>query len=329
MRVYVTGGSGFIGTNVVQAMLDDGHEVRSTDLAAPVCRAHEAVFERVDLLDAEALAASVTAFRPQWVVHLGARTDLDGKTVGDYAANTDGVRNLIAAIAAAGTVERTVYVSTKLVCRNDHAPASFEEYCPDTVYGESKVLGERIVHEADPPGVWCLTRPTGIWGPWFHVPYRGFFEMVLAGRYVHPGGTDAPKSFGYVGNVVHQIRTLLTAPADGVHRRTFYLADYTPTVIRDWADAISLQARGRRVRRVPGVVMAAAARIGDVLKCLGWRNPPMTSFRLRNMKADTSRIPLENMKSLTGEPLPYTMEQGVAETLAWLKPGKGPGGLRA
>jgi hypothetical protein len=44
----------------------------------------------------------------------------------------------------------------------------------------------------------------------------------------------------------------------------------------------------------------------------------MTSFRLENMKMDTTGLPLDNIKEITGN-LPYTMENGVAETIGWLK----------
>ncbi len=54
------------------------------------------------------------------------------------------------------------------------------------------------------------------------------------------------------------------------------------------------------------------------MKLAGFTEPPLTSFRLRNMWADTTGIPLDATRLLTG-PLPYTMEQGVRETIAWLR----------
>ncbi len=317
-RVLVTGGSGFIGTNVVESFLRAGRDVRSLDLQPPQNPDHRGVFRQVDLLDANALAQEMASFAPEDVVHLAARTDLRGADLSDYRANTDGVRNLIDALTGAD-VRRCLFISTKLVCRNDYAPKSFEDYCPDTIYGRSKMLFEQIVKSSDSLACeWLLARPTGIWGPWFSVPYRGFFEMVARGRYFHPGGTDAPKSFGYVGNVVYQIEALLAAARRQVHGKTFYLSDYEPTVIRRWAELISQATRRRGVRTIPGPVLRVAALAGDVLQSLGWKNPPLTSFRLRNMRADTSHIPLDNLRAVVG-PLPYTLKDGVAETLAWMR----------
>ena len=69
---------------------------------------------------------------------------------------------------------------------------------------------------------------------------------------------------------------------------------------------------------MPGAAAWLLAKLGDGLKACGLRNPPLTSFRLRNMKADTSRIPLDNIRAITG-PLPFDVEQGVEETLAWMR----------
>jgi nucleoside-diphosphate-sugar epimerase len=317
-RILVTGGSGFIGTNVVEALLRGGAEVLSIDVQPPRNQTHQGLFRPVNSLDVEALKSAVARFGPEQVVHLAARTDLTGKDVEDYRANTDGTRNLIEAISAGG-VQRCVFVSTKLVCRNDYAPRSFEEYCPDTVYGQSKVMSEKIVKESTKLSCpWCIARPTGIWGPWFGEPYRDFFLLIARGRYFHPGGTDTPKCFGYVGNVVYQIEKLLSASAQRVHGRTFYLSDYEPVILRDWADTISRQVRGRGVWTIPAGVVRLAALVGDALKACGMKNPPMTSFRLRNMRADTTGIPLDNLRELVG-PLPYSLEDGVRETLVWLR----------
>jgi nucleoside-diphosphate-sugar epimerase len=272
----------------------------------------------VDLLDAEALRQAFAEFQPVHVIHLAARTDLEGVGVEAYTANTTGVENLLAALGAAPSVRRCVFTSTKLVCPNDHAVSSFDDYCPETDYGRSKAASEKIVKQSPPACEWCVVRPTGIWGPWFGVPYRGFFQMVARGRYIHPNGTDAPKSFGYVGNVVFQIEALLAAPREKIHEQTFYLSDYEPYTVADWADTISRTLRGRPVRRMPHAAAWLLAKFGDLLKACGLENPPLTSFRLRNMQADTSRIPLDTLRTITG-PLPFDMETGVEQTLDWMR----------
>ncbi len=318
-KVLVTGGSGFIGTNLVQSLLDAGDKVLSVDVKEPQNPKHADNFKKVDILDMGLLVGVVKEFEPEHVIHLAARTDLDGKSLDDYRVNTTGVSNLVVAISRQPSIKRCIFASTKLVCKNGYHPKLDEDYCPDTMYGQSKVATEQIIRTNSSLNCqWCIVRPGSIWGPWFDIPYKGFFLAVTCGLYFHPGKMDPPKSFGYVGNIVYQIEKLLMAPTEAFHGRTFYLSDYEQYTIKTWADMISKKTRGKNVCTIPECVVKIAARAGDLLKKLGYRNPPMTSFRLKNMRMDTTGIPLESIRHIAG-PLPYSIEQGVEDTIEWLK----------
>lgn len=97
MRILVTGGSGFIGTNLVELFASRGDEVLNLDIAAPRNSAHHSFWQSGDLLDGAGLRSLVLDFDPEVIFHMGVRTDLDGWSVDDYGANTVGVENLIAA----------------------------------------------------------------------------------------------------------------------------------------------------------------------------------------------------------------------------------------
>lgn len=84
----------------------------------------------------EELRQVVSDIRPTHVVHLAARTDLDGREVSDYAANTKGVSNLLTVLAEAREpVERAVIASSRMVCRIGYQPRFEEDYCPTTEQG--------------------------------------------------------------------------------------------------------------------------------------------------------------------------------------------------
>jgi GlcNAc-P-P-Und epimerase len=316
-RVFVTGGSGFIGTNLIDSFLADGWEVLSFDREPVRDSRHSAFLRRGNLGDADALAALLRDFRPAYVVHLAARTDLDGKTLADYDANITGVRNMIAAIRAAGTVERVVFASSRYVHRTEVFPAREDEYSPFTAYGESKVETERIVRSGALDVPWALVRPTSIWGPWFRVPYRMFFDTVRKGVYVHPRGRRISKSYGYVGNVVHQIRQFLAVDAAKVNRRTLYVSDDRNMDVLEFAQIIQRAWGARPIRQVPLALMKSLALAGDALKALGMSNPPLTSFRLSNLLT-----PMNYDMSATiavAGPSPFSLEQGVQRTVEWIR----------
>jgi GlcNAc-P-P-Und epimerase len=315
-RIVVTGGSGFIGTNLVEHLAHRGDTVTNLDMAPPRNREQRQHWVQVDVRDRVALAEAVDRAGADVVVHLAARTDLAGTALDDYRSNTDGVANLVAA-ARSGQARRVVFGSSQLVCTPGHVPAHDLDFSPPNPYGRSKVVGEEIVRaEAGDAFEWVIARPTSIWGPWFGELYSAFFRTVQAGRYLHPRGVRIRKAFGYVGNAVHQLTCLVEAPVDEVHGRVFYVSDHEPYPIHEWAAMIADALGARKVREVPVGVLRVAARAGDLLQRLGVQQPPLTSYRLRNMLTETV-FDMEPLRRLCG-PLPWDLEEATRATARWL-----------
>jgi nucleoside-diphosphate-sugar epimerase len=318
MRVLVTGASGFIGAHVAARLAADGHDVIAVDRSEPERKLDQIAYFSVDLLDSDRLMTVFADARPQALVHLAARTDLDGTSVDDYAANTQGVRNVLAAVRATPSLRRAVYTSTQLVCRVGYAPRSDTDYQPDTAYGRSKVVTEQTVRAEDGGGVdWCLARPTTVWGPGMGRHYQRFFRLIASGRYIHVGRRPLKKSYGYVGNIAHQYASMLSVEPGAIRRRTFYLADYEPLSLRAWADAFQRALGAPPIRTLPEPLVRLAARAGDVLNVVGWRSFPYNSFRLRNVLTEYV-FDLSATRDVCG-PLPYDASAGVAATVAWLR----------
>jgi len=145
-RILITGGSGFIGTNLVAAYRSAGLTVRNADMAQPRNAGDSDIWSCVDITRTEEVRALFLDFRPTHIFHLAARTDLDGSALSDYAANTTGVANLLTVLdEGTDPVDRVVIASSRLVCRIGYQPESDEDYCATTAYGASKVETERLV----------------------------------------------------------------------------------------------------------------------------------------------------------------------------------------
>ena len=289
MTALVTGGSGFLGTNLVGLLRAEGGRVVSADVRPPQVPAHIDGFESLDVLDRAAIDDVVARVEPNIVYHLAARTDLDGAAVADYKVNVDGTNNLVGALTEAGFSGRLVLVSSMLVCRNGSVPEHVTDYRPDTPYGESKVAAEQAVRASSLE--WVICRPTSIWGPWFGAPYRDFFDTVRAGRYMHPGRSEVIKAFGFVGNVTQQ---LVSAAAEASSGSTHYVTDPFEYTVRSFAEHVAA-ANGRQVRTAPVGLLRLVGLGGDLAKRIGlMAAPPRTSFRLRNMltssRFDTTEI---------------------------------------
>jgi nucleoside-diphosphate-sugar epimerase len=316
-RVLVTGGSGFIGTNVVEWYRLRGDQVSSVDTVAPRDPQHVSLWRKVDLTDREALRSVARELDPELVFHLAARTDLLGSSIEDYPANTRGVSTMIETLYELRNLRLAVFASSMLVCRMGYHPSSEMDYCPSTAYGASKVVGEQLVRARAGNSIpWVIVRPTSIWGPWFTAPYRNFFSMVARGLYVHPRGIRVQRKYGFVLNSVAQLAHLAELGGGPLLGRTVYLADYEPIELKDWADRIQQTLKVRPVRELPLWMFRGAAVAGDILKRFGYRLPPMSSYRLNNMLTamlhDTT--PLQSVFP----DVPYTLDEAVRITCAWL-----------
>jgi GlcNAc-P-P-Und epimerase len=90
MKVFITGGSGFIGTNLVADLLGDAVEFLNFDRSPPLDPSHRPYWRVGNILSPPALQEALAEFQPTHLVHLAARVDTDGRTLADYRDNTDG-----------------------------------------------------------------------------------------------------------------------------------------------------------------------------------------------------------------------------------------------
>jgi GlcNAc-P-P-Und epimerase len=314
MKVLVTGSSGFIGQALVRRLRAEGCEVAGLD------KAPGATTDKVcDILDAARLTETVQQFAPDALVHLAARIDLDEKNnLAGYAANIDGVENVIAAVRLTPSIKRAIWTSSQLVCRVGYVPHDDTDYKADTLYGQSKVRTEQIVRQQDGADrEWCLVRPTTVWGPGMSAHYQRFLRMIQRGYYFHVGRTPLWKSYSYIENIAFQYWKLLLAPTDAIQRRTFYLADYEPIDLLAWSDAFQRAFGSRPIPHMPLGFANMLAYCGDAVNAAGLTKFPFNSFRLNNVLTQY-QFDLKPTEAVCGQ-LPFNMEQGVAATAAWLQ----------
>ncbi len=317
-RVLITGGSGFIGSNLIKFLSEkDNIELLNIDCVYnksidDLCRT-----EIVDMLNAQLLSEIIKIFSPHYIVHLAARTDLKGNCKEDYSVNTLGTSNLINAANKTDSVKKIIFCSSMLVCKAGYIPKSDTDYSPDNAYGESKVEMEKIIRREPQPWKWSIIRPTSIWGPGFKEPYRNFFDTVAKGRFVDIGNRYCTKTYGYIGNTVYQIKKILDS--DLTNGKTYYLGDDPPIFISEWGKEIAREMKIKDPVKISYSFLKYAAFLGDLLVKAGWQFP-MTSFRLKNMTTDNI-FDLEELYKIAPNP-PFTREEGIKETLNWLRTNK-------
>jgi dTDP-4-dehydrorhamnose reductase len=203
MRIFLTGAEGQLGHELVAAFAD--HEVVATDLA------------QVDITDRAALIEAVAAARPDVVVHPAAWTAVDaceGDPERAFAVNAVGTRNV--ADAAAQREVPVVYVSTDYVF-DGTKPTPYDEGDepnPQSVYGRSKLAGERELH----PGS-TIVRTSWVCG--FHGP--NMVKTILRLAAEHPTLSFVDDQRGhptFAPDLAAVIRTLVVEQRPGLFHVT-------------------------------------------------------------------------------------------------------------
>jgi GlcNAc-P-P-Und epimerase len=315
-RIIVTGGSGFIGTNLCEYLIEKNYDFINLDINPPKVTGHREYWKEIDIRDKGLLSEIIEYFKPTYIINLAADLGMDHNSLENLQTNIIGVENIINAINSVESVKKVVFTSSLLVCKNGYIPNNDVDYCAPNFYGESKVIGEKIVRESKLNSEWTIIRPTSIWGPWFDYSYRTFFKIVDKNKYMHIGSNEFQKPASYVGNTVYMIMKILLDETKGSDKSTYYLADYPWYSTKKWAITIQETLSTKRIRTAPLWLLRLIAFIGDIVKWAMRFDPPLTSSRLKNMQTG-GKYPIENTKEICGD-LPHNIEKAVYTTAQWM-----------
>lgn len=316
-NIVITGGSGFIGTNLIEFYVKNGFDVINIDKSPPQNKEHLLYWKKINILNFSVLKKELNKFMPEYMIHLAARTDLNGRSIEDYTENFDGITNLLSILNELESIKRVVFASSMLVCQRGYSPKNNNDYSPNTVYGESKVYGEKILKNAKKINFESIiVRPTSIWGPWFREPYLNYFLMIKNKRFFTFKNKMATKTFGYVGNTVNQIDHLLFKYKNIKQNEVFYLGDKSPINIKDWSLSISKTFGHSKLLSLPIIFVKLTSFIGDFLNILNIKFP-INSFRFNNMTKDQI-IDLSKIYKLVKKDK-FSLDQGIRNTINWLK----------
>ncbi|MBF6620878.1 MAG: NAD-dependent epimerase/dehydratase family protein [Patulibacter sp.] len=314
-RTLVTGGAGFIGSNLVDALLDAGHEVAVVDNLATGRRENlDGAIERgarlheVDVLDRDALGSVIGEVRPEWIFHLAAQIDVR-KSVDDPAfdatVNVIGTINVLE-LAREHGVARVVNTSTGGAIYGHAEQIPTPESAPElplAAYGTSKLCAEQYCGwSARLHGVSAVTlRLANVYGPRQDPLGEAGVVAIFCDKVL---GDEAPTIFGdgtqtrdfvYVGDVV---AAQLAAAA----------ADVTGVINVGTGEETSV------LQVVDAVAEAAEAATG---RPAGWPAPILAAPRageVHRSSLDASRASTE-----LGFTPATSLVSGLAVTLDWVR----------
>jgi 3beta-hydroxy-delta5-steroid dehydrogenase/steroid delta-isomerase len=332
-RVLVTGGSGFVGANLVTTLLDRGYQVRSFDRApSPLPEHPQLEVLQGDITDASVCAAAVDGI--DTVFHTAAIIELMGgaSVTGEYrqrsfAVNVGGTENLVHGGQAAG-VKRFVYTSSNSVVMGGENIAGGGETLPYTnrfndLYTETKVVAERFMLSQNGVGgiLTCAIRPSGIWGRGDQTMFRKLFESVLAGHVkVLIGRKSARLDNSYVHNLIHGF--ILAAehlvPGGTAPGQAYFINDDEPINMFEFARPV-VEACGEnwpRVRVNGPVVRAAMTGWQRLHFRFGIPAPLLEPLAVERLYLDNYFSIAKARRDLGYEPQ-FTTEQALKECLPY------------
>ncbi len=253
-RALVTGGGGFIGSNLTRALLQRGDEVRILDNFSTGNRANlEGLEEAVEIVEGELRSyerVHAAVRGTEVVYHLGALGSVP-RSVQDpltsSAVNIEGTLNVLLA-ARDENVRRVVFSSSTSVYGTSRERPTKESSPPDPIspYGVAKLAAERYcvsfsrVYESLET---VVLRYFNVFGPrqsplsQYAAVVPLFVTTIAAGeRITIHGDGEQSRDFTYVGNVIDA--TIRAAEAEGASGRIFNVAAGSPASVNAVADAI-------------------------------------------------------------------------------------------
>jgi nucleoside-diphosphate-sugar epimerase len=272
MRVFVTGGTGFIGGHVVRRLRERGDEVRalarSPEKGQPLAELGCEVVSGT-LADKEALRAGMQGCDA--VIHGAAMYEVgipNSEHRAMYEANVLGTENALRA-ALETKVPKVVYISTVGAFGNTKGQVVDESYQhPGTgytsYYEETKVeahrLAKRLIAEEGLPGV--IVQPGGVYGPDDHSALGRQMDQFLAGRMPLIAFPDLGMNMVYVDDVAAGV---LLALDRGVVGESYVLGGQI-TTMRELIETLARVTDKKPPKRaLPTSLMKAMTPLGPVV----------------------------------------------------------------
>lgn len=305
MKVLVTGGVGYIGSQTTLALQEAGHQVVLFDRRADSPRAiivKGAALVKGDLLDKKALASLFLEYQFDAVIHFAALIQA-GESVSQplsyYENNLVGTLNLLEAMKLAG-VSRLVFSSTAAVYGNPtEVPATENSpLAPINPYGQSKLMVEKVLED-------CF------------VAY-GLESVRL--RYFNAAGADLEGRTGENHDVVaHLIPTIIEVAQGKRTKLTVNGSDYAApdgTAVRDYVHTVDLAAA--HVKALDRLLKSSGKQVHDVYNLGTGKGYSILEVTKMVEEVSTKKVPLEFGPRRPGDPATIVASPARAyQELGW------------
>ena len=313
--ILVTGGTGFIGTHLLDKLAATGAGVRALVRRTRSPRSLPAGVETCygDLASGEGIREALEG--ADAVIHLAGVTKAL-HTADFYTGNVEATRQLARGLA--GTGVRFVHVSSLAAIGPSQPGAALDEDAPPhpvTHYGKSKLQAEQVVRELAPGAV--IVRPPVVYGPRDTDVFQ-LLRSISRGVVVEIAGAERWFSAIYVKDLVDGLLAATCTPrAAG---RSYFLAHAKPASWSELAAAAAIiMGRTPRIVKLPVAVATAVGAVGEAWARLTGKPGIITREKVAEARCEAWTCDTRRAAAELGFIASTGLESGLAATLAWYK----------
>lgn len=321
MRALVTGANGFVGSHLVRHLIASGWDVRAmVRRTSDVTLLEGAGDTRVfgDITDVDSLVEAVRGV--DVVFHVaGAIAALD--QAGFDRVNVTGTENVIAAINGLDEKPRRLVLVSSIAAGgpspDDRARHENDTPSPVSMYGHSKLGGERALEHLDASVEWVVVRPPVVYGSGDSAT-MDLYDGVRRGVIWRLSGPPRRLSFVHVHDLVEGMR--LAATVEGVGGERYYLCGPDDGTMVDMQDAIA-RAMDRRCWRVvvPTPLAWAAGWIADAVQRMRGRAKPFGMDKVVEGVQTSWVVNHDKARDELGFEGTVAFDDGVREAIGWYR----------
>jgi nucleoside-diphosphate-sugar epimerase len=320
-KVLVTGATGFVGSHLVDALVERGRDVRclvrrTSNLRYLKHPQIELVYGGVDGATAwdEALKDVDTIYHVAGVTFARRARDY-------FTVNHQGTEAILAgALKHRDRIKRFVLVSSLAAVGpgRDGNPVDEETTpAPITPYGRSKLLGEEAVKAVADLLPATIVRPPAVYGPRDYGIYE-FFKSIARGLSPTIGRYDKRISLVHVHDLARGI--ILAGESPVSTGRTYFISSEEVYLMRAVADRIA-EILGRRARSIaiPRPVAFTVAVAAEALAAVMRKPPVINRDKVTDLSQTCWGCSIERAKRELGYSQQVSLDEGLKGTVEWYK----------
>jgi nucleoside-diphosphate-sugar epimerase len=322
MDILITGGNGFVGRHLIEALQERGDSIRvlaSSNGNTTWLEERNVTIFRGDVRSPETLTAPMHG--ADAVVHLVAETRKWGSMQDSYAVNVTGVKNVCLAALEAG-VHRLVHISTftiykmmvgRAVTEDDLLAPLNEPYSLTKAQGD--MLVQRLIREEHLPAV--IIRLGALLGPGDRRNFGHLADRIRAGKGIIVGSGNNAVPFVYIADVVQGL--LLALESEQAVGKIYNISNDQPFTQKQYFAAIAhgLGVEPPRIH-MPYFSLYTAAYVAERIASLSNnRIPPVVTRHGIKILGKDNHLSIDKARRELGYRPQVPICEGVRLTSAW------------